>query len=288
MKIGIAGLGLIGGSLAKAAKRAGHGVLAWNRSPATLARAVAEGAADGPLDADSVRECAAVFVALPPDAVAPWIDSMAASFAPGTVVSDCAGVKRSICAQMLKYATGRDWTFLGGHPMAGKEKGGYGNSSAGLFDGASMIFTPYPSAGRRALDMMDGLARSLGFARTVFATPEEHDAMIAVTSQMAHAVSCAYARDPLAPGHSGFSAGSFADMTRVASVDPPLWTGLFMANRDNLAAAVRGLEERLAECRRALEAGDAEAVRAFLEKGRDARAKIVYDGVGGRPARGNR
>ena len=101
--------------------------------------------------------------------------------------------------------------------------------------------------------------------------------MIAVTSQMAHAVSCAYARDPLAPGHSGFSAGSFADMTRVASVDPPLWTGLFMANRDNLAAAVRGLEERLAECRRALEAGDAEAVRAFLEKGRDARAKIVYD-----------
>ena len=277
MKIGIAGLGLIGGSLAKAAKRAGHGVLAWNRSPETLRRALADGAADAPLDADSAAQCQAVFVALPPAAIAPWIDSMAGRFAPGTIVTDCAGVKRAICTRMLKHATRRDWTFIGGHPMAGKEKGGYGNSSATLFDGASMILTPYPSAGRKTLDAMDALARSLGFARTVLSTPDEHDAMIALTSQLAHAVSCAYARDPLAPRHSGFSAGSFADMTRVASVDPPLWTDLFMANRDNLSAAIRGLEERLAECRKALDADDPGAVRAFLEKGRDARAKIAYD-----------
>ncbi len=274
MRIGVAGMGLIGGSLAKAAKRAGIEVLVWNRTAATAERAVAEGAADGLLDGESMQECSVVYVALPPRAAVEWIDSHAPRYAPGTIVTDCCGVKRTVCEALRKYEARCPWTFVGGHPMAGRETGGYGNSLSGLFDGASMIFTPYPSAGRRQLDALESLSRSLGFARTVFTTPEEHDRMIALTSQLAHAVSGAYARDPLAPAHAGFSAGSFADMTRVASVDPVLWTELFMDNRDNLSAAIAGLAERLSEYRDALDRGDREELETLLEKSRKAKEKL--------------
>ena len=158
--------------------------------------------------------------------------------------------------------------------MAGRERGGYGNSTADLFDGASFIFTPYPSAGRIALDILERVSKALGFAQCVFTTPEEHDEMIALTSQLAHVVSSAYARDPAAPRHRGYSAGSFADMTRVACVDPALWTSLFLSNADFLSAAVGGLVGRLEELKAAIDSRDAAALRALLEKGAAAKALL--------------
>ena len=270
MNVGVIGLGLIGGSFAKAAAQAGHNVRVWNRTRATADRAVAEGVAQAVLE-DDLGACDVVIVALPPAAVVPWIDAHQATFGKGAVVVDATGVKGTICAALEKYAFQDRWTFVGGHPMAGKETSGWDNASADLFRNASMILTPYPSCGRGPLDALEKFFMGLGFGRVVFTTPQHHDRMIALTSQLAHVVSSAYIQDPLAQEHVGFSAGSFSDMTRVARLDPDIWTDLFLANRDALLVTLEGLSSRLDGYRAAIASGDADALRALLAAGRAAR-----------------
>lgn len=270
MDVGIVGLGLIGGSFAKAAAQAGHRVHVWNRTRATADRAVAEGVAADVLG-DDLSACDILLVALPPAAVAPWIEARQATFRRGAVVVDATGVKGTICAALEKYAFQDRWTFVGGHPMAGKEVGGWANAAADLFRNASMILTPYPSCGRGPLDMLEAFFKGLGFGRVVFTTPQHHDRMIALTSQLAHVVSSAYIQDPLAQDQAGYSAGSFADMTRVARLDPDIWTDLFLANRDALLVTLEGLIARLDGYRAALASRDADALHALLAAGRAAR-----------------
>jgi len=249
MVVGVIGLGLIGGSFAQAATRAGHAAAVWNRTRTTAERAVADGAAAAVLEEDMSSTAGRpdlYLISLPPDAVVPWIDTHQAAFKPGAVVVDATGVKGTICAALRKYAyDDTPWTFVGGHPMAGKEVSGYANATPDLFADASMILTPYPSCGRGPLDMLEAFFRELGFGRVVFTTPEHHDEMIALTSQLAHVVSSAYIQDPRAPDHAGFSAGSFYDMTRVARLNPDIWTELFLANKDALSSVLGGLVERL-------------------------------------------
>ena len=270
MVVGIIGIGLIGGSFAKAAAQAGHTVLVWNRTRETAERAVADGVAQAVLE-DDIGACDVIIVALPPAAVVPWIDAHQATFGKGAVVVDATGVKGTICAALEKYAFQDRWTFVGGHPMAGKETSGWANASADLFRNASMILTPYPSCGRGPLDRLEAFFTGLGFGRVVFTTPQHHDRMIALTSQLAHVVSSAYIQDPLAQDHVGYSAGSFADMTRVARLDPDIWTDLFLSNRDALLVTLEGLIARLDGYRAALAARDADALRALLAAGRAAR-----------------
>ena len=155
--------------------------------------------------------------------------------------------------------------------MAGKEVSGWANASADLFRNASMILTPYPSCGRGPLDALEAFFRELGFGRVVFTTPQHHDRMIALTSQLAHVVSSAYIQDPLAQDHAGYSAGSFRDMTRVARLDPDIWTDLFLANREPLDAVLGRLIARLGEYREAIRSADAPRLRALLAAGRAAR-----------------
>ena len=275
MDITIVGLGLIGGSLAKAAIRAGHDVRGITRTPPPDAPFPVCTSAEG-------RPFAAaadlVLVALPPAAVVPWVEAHADVFKDGAVVVDATGVKGSVCAALRRYALQDRWTFIGGHPMAGREVSGFTSSSADLFDGASMILTPYPSCGRRPLDMLEDFFRGLGFGRVVITTPEHHDRMIALTSQLAHVVSSAYVRDPLAQEHAGYSAGSFQDMTRVARLDPDIWTDLFLANSTALSEVLGGVLERLSEFKAALDAGDAEKMRKLLAEGRAARLKASGGG----------
>ncbi|MBR4653661.1 MAG: prephenate dehydrogenase/arogenate dehydrogenase family protein [Kiritimatiellae bacterium] len=270
MNVTIVGLGLIGGSLAKAAALAGHSVRAVTRTPPQDAPFPVCRPEDG---RESIALADLVLVALPPAAVVPWIEANESNFKKGAVVVDATGVKAKVCEALRKYALQDRWTFVGGHPMAGKEVGGFTNSAANLFVGASMILTPYPSCGRGPLDMLEAFFKELGFGRVVFTTPEHHDRMIALTSQLAHVVSSAYARDPLALEHVGFSAGSFHDMTRVARLDPDVWTDLFLANREALLDVLDGLLGRLADFRSALDATDAAAMRDMLAEGRAARLK---------------
>ena len=272
MTVGVIGLGLIGGSFAQAATRAGHRVAVWNRTRVTSERAVADGAAAAVLEEDMTSTAGRpdlYLVSLPPDAVVPWIDAHQFAFKSGAVVVDATGVKGTICAALRKYAyDDTPWTFVGGHPMAGKEVSGYANATPDLFADASMILTPYPSCGRGPLDMLEAFFRELGFGRVVFTTPEHHDEMIALTSQLAHVVSSAYIQDPLAKDHASFSAGSCYDMTRVARLNPDIWTELFLDTRAALSSVLGGLVERLAAFKVALDAEDAPRLRELLDRGR--------------------
>ena len=254
MRIGIRGMGLIGGSFEKAFRLAGHEVVNLKGAPSGM-----------------IGDCNLVIVCLPPLMVAPWIREHAADFSKGAIVTDAAGVKEVVCAELKGVAQGRNWTFVGGHPMAGKERSGYDNSDATLFRGASMIFTPYEGTDPDVLETLKRTFTDAGFARFVVTDPKRHDEMIAYTSQLAHVVSSAYVRDGLAQSHLGFSAGSFQDMTRVATVDPDIWTDLFLANRETLDAALQRLIERLSEYRDAIRANDAAALHALLTQGRIAK-----------------
>ena len=218
-----------------------------------------------------VASCRLVVVCLPPLLVAPWIREHAGDFAKGALVTDAAGVKGIVCRDLANVARSARWTYVGGHPMAGKEVSGYANSDANLFKGASMIFTPYAWTPRSAVARLKRVFAQIGFARFVETTPARHDAMIAYTSQLAHVVSSAYVRDPLSKSHVGFSAGSYQDMTRVATVDPDIWTDLFLANSKSLGAVLDRLISRLCEYRDAVRSGDAVGLRRILAKGRKAK-----------------
>ena len=254
MTVGIRGMGLIGGSFEKAFRRAGHEVL--NLRDAT---------------SGEIGRCGLVIVCLPPLMVAPWILEHADDFADGTLVTDAAGVKGVVCPQVEPVAKTAKWTYVGGHPMAGKERSGYANSDADLYKGASMIFTPYGFTSSAAVEKLKAIFAEIGFARFVVTDPKHHDEMIAYTSQLAHVVSSAYVRDPLAAKHLGFSAGSFQDMTRVATVDPDIWTDLFLSNRESLDAVLSRLIDRLGQYRDAICNENAGALKQLLVEGRAAK-----------------
>ena len=254
MTVGIRGMGLIGGSFEKAFRASGHKVL--NLKDARP---------------EAVGACSLVVVCLPPRLVAPWICAHAGDFAADSLVTDAAGVKGTVCRELADVARAAKWTYVGGHPMAGKEVGGYANSDPDLFRGASMVLTPYEWTPPAAVERLKELLSPVGFARFVVTDPAHHDEMIAYTSQLAHVVSSAYVRDPLAASHAGFSAGSYQDMTRVATVDPDIWTDLFLFNREPLCAVLDRLIGRLAAYRDAIGGEDAASLRKLLAEGRAAK-----------------
>jgi len=268
MNIGIVGLGLIGGSLARTLKvNTAHLVYACDRDPAAVEKARDINAIDGILDEDTIGDCQVILVALYPQNVVDWLTEHGAQIMPGTLVVDCAGVKRLVCSGVRPLAKRYGWRFLGGHPMAGKEKSGFDNTSAELFLGASMILTPEEDTDDLAIRDAAALFISMGFGGVRVSTPEEHDHMIAYTSQLAHVLSSAYVKSPSAMRHQGFSAGSFRDMTRVATMNVDMWTELFLANAEPLALETEALAARLMEYAIAIRTKNEGALRALLEEG---------------------
>ena len=254
MVVGIRGMGLIGGSFEKAFHKAGHEIVNLKEA-----------------SSEEIGRCNLIIVCLPPLMVAPWVVEHKNDFADGALITDAAGVKGVVCPQVEPIAKTAKWIYVGGHPMAGKERSGYANSDADLYRGASMIFTPFDFTPSATVEKLKGIFAEIGFARFVVTDPAHHDEMIAYTSQHAHVVSSAYVRDPLAVKHLGFSAGSFQDMTRVATVDPDIWTDLFLSNRHSLDAVLTRLIERLAQYRDAIRGEDAAALRTLLAEGRAAK-----------------
>lgn len=270
MTIGIVGLGLIGGSLARSIKvHTDFQVLGVDIDPQTMLQADLLGAIDGKLDEAGLARCDVVLVALYPEAIVNWVTAHQEDFHPGAWVIDCGGVKQAVCAPLSALAQGKPWRYCGGHPMAGREFSGFRYAKDDLFDRASMILTPPRDADLETLAWLKDFFLSIGFRRVQFTTPKEHDEMIAYTSQLAHVVSSAYVKCPLAQKHRGFSAGSFADMTRVAKLNEEMWTELFFENRDALLPEVSGLIDRLTAYRDALAAEDRQAMKRLLREGRE-------------------
>ena len=270
MTVGIVGLGLIGGSLARSIKvHTDFEVLGMDINPQTMLQANLLGAIDGTLTEDNLARCDVVLVALYPAAIVTWITEHQDVFRPGAWVIDCGGVKEAVCTPLNALAQGKPWHYCGGHPMAGREFSGFRYAKDDLFDRASMILTPPRDAGPEVLTWLKDFFLTIGFRRVQFTTPREHDEMIAYTSQLAHVVSSAYVKCPLAQKHRGFSAGSFADMTRVAKLNEDMWTELFFDNRDALLPEINGLIDRLVAYRDALAAEDHQAMKQLLREGRE-------------------
>ena len=275
MKIGIVGLGLIGGSLAMSIrKHTDHTVFGYDIDPQVMLRAKAVEAIHDDLTDDLLPVCDIVLVALFPQLCADWIIQHSGAFGPKALVIDCAGVKRCVCSQVEPVAAKHSWTYIGGHPMAGREFSGFASARANLFENASMILCPAPEVGIEQREAAKAFFLEAGFKMVRFCTPEAHDQMIAYTSQLAHVVSGAYIKNPLAPSHKGFSAGSFLDMTRVARMNEVMWTELFLENNDLLLPAVDDLIFRLNQYRDALASGDPEKVLPVLREGRECKEAL--------------
>ena len=275
MKIGIIGLGLIGGSYAKATKsRTSHEVYAYDLDKEVQLLARLSGAMDAPLTDENLPECDLVLVALRPKAAENWVEAHKTQLGSGNcLVIDICGVKRGVCETLSKIAKENGFRYIGGHPMAGKEVGGFVNASDSLYDGASMILTPDETVDMRTLEMLKNYFLDIGFANLTFTNPENHDRIIAYTSQLAHVVSGAYVRSKTAQERRGFSAGSFRDMTRVARLDEDMWTELMLDNADFLTDELRTLIANLQECLDAIEAKNADALREVLRAGRIAKSQ---------------
>ena len=268
--VGIVGLGLIGGSMARSVRKHTIArVYGYDLSPDAMSLAELSGAIDAPLTKENLKECDLLMIAIFPKALVQWVKDHADDISNETILVDLCGVKRYIYDNVSPIAREKGFLYVGGHPMAGKEVSGFKNSDAELYKDASMILCPDDTADIDDLDTLKAFYLSLGFGEVVFSTPEEHDRIIAYTSQLAHAASSAYIKSPTSRQRMGFTAGSYKDMTRVARLDPEMWTQLFMVNRENMIEELQELVDNLTGYLDALKADDAEQLKKLFEEGRD-------------------
>lgn len=274
MKVGVVGLGLIGGSAAKAYKAAGHTIFGYDVNPTVLGYAKLDGTMDKELTAATLKQCDLIILAATPAAVVEYMRENAAHFLSSALVVDFCGTKRVVCETGFALAAKHGFTFVGGHPMAGLQYSGYKHSRANMFGGASFIMVPPVHDDINLLDRVKTALMPLGFKRFIVTNAGFHDRMIAYTSQMCHVVSNAFIKSPSAQYHKGYSAGSFRDLTRVSRLNEAMWTELFIENKENLLAELDHLIGSLHSYREAIAEGDSEKLRALLKEGSEAKEKI--------------
>ena len=273
--VGIVGLGLMGGSLAKSFKNyTNYQVLGYDICDSTNKKAVLLEAVDQIADPAQIAGCDLVFIALYPEDTVAFMQKHVNNFKPGAIICDLGGVKEYVCDMAAGLGLAPDVTFIGGHPMAGREFSGFDHSQTELFAGASMILTPTDGTPIEKTNLLRGLFLSLGFANVVITNPQNHDRIIALTSQLAHVVSNSFVKSPAAQEHRGFSAGSFKDLTRVAKLNPDMWSQLFMLNRDNLLDQLDRIIADLQDYYEVLAEGDRERLKQMLKEGSDIKEKL--------------
>lgn len=276
MKLGIVGLGLIGGSFAKAYKAAGHEVYGYDCDKSVMDYAIVSEVMNAELNSDILPECDLVLIALYPEAAAEYLTKNAPIFGSKPVVMDCCGTKGMICEIGFKLANEYGFTYVGGHPMAGTQYSGLKYAKANMFVNAPMVIVPPKYDDIVFLSRIKELLEPAGFGRITVTTAQKHDEMIAFTSQLAHVVSNAYIKSPTAMAHRGFSAGSYKDMTRVAWLNPQMWAELFVENREYLGKEMDILISSLNEYREAIKNGDTDRLVSLLADGK--RLKEEVDG----------
>ena len=274
MNVGIIGMGLIGGSFAKAYKAAGHNVFAREIDEGILDFAVLSGAVDAVLDIEALQRCEVIIIALYPRAAIEFVESNAQYISPKATVIDCCGTKKNICAAGFNAASQYGFTFVGGHPMAGTVNSGFKHSKANMFKGAPMIIVPPVYDDIHLLERVKNLLAPAEFGKITITTAEKHDEMIAFTSQMAHLVSNAFIKSPTVREHKGYSAGSYKDLTRVAWLNEIMWAELFIENRFHLLHELDMLIESLGEYRAALQEEDENKLQALLYDGKRLKEEV--------------
>ena len=270
MKIGVVGLGLIGGSLAKSAKKnTNFKVYGYDLNKEVIKNAISENSIDGELTQKRLQSCDYVFIPLYPEAVIEYVENNASFFKEGAVVIDCAGVKRSVCDKCFEIAENNNFSFVGGHPMAGTQYSGFENSQDTMFYNAPFVLTPKENEDILTLANAREVIMKLGFGRVSVMTPQKHDKLIAFTSQLAHIVSNAYVKSPSALERKGISAGSYKDLTRVAYLNEDMWTELFIENKENLIFELDYIISELQKYSDAIKNDDADRLKRLLIEGKE-------------------
>lgn len=274
MNIGVVGLGLIGGSIAKSAKKnTKHKVYGFDLDKNVVKNAIDEKSIDGELTQKCLSSCDYVFIPLYPEAVIDYVRNNAEFFKEGATIIDCAGVKRAVCDECFKIAENSNFSFVGGHPMAGTQFSGFENSKDTMFYNAPFVLTPKENEDILTLANAREVIMSLGFGRVSVMTPQKHDKLIAFTSQLAHVVSNAFVKSPSALERKGISAGSYKDLTRVAYLNENMWTELFLENKDNLIFELDNIIAELQKYSDAMKNDDADTLRQLLKDGKEMKLK---------------
>lgn len=274
MNVGILGLGLIGGSLARAYALEGHTVYAIQRNASMLSFAMLAGAVHGPLTEETIPKCDLILLAIYPEGSARWLEEHGHLVSPKALVLDCCGVKEEICRRCFPVAEQYGFTFVGGHPMAGSQFSGFKYSRSDLFEGAPMVLVPPVFDDMQLLDRVKAALKPCRFGFFSVTTAREHDKMIAFTSQMPHVLSNAFIKSPTALHHKGFSAGSYRDLTRVAWLNPGMWAELFLENKEHLLFELDTYIDALKAYRDAIAENNEAELIALLEEGKKRKEQV--------------
>lgn len=274
MLVGVVGLGLIGGSFAKAYAKAGHTVLASDIDDKVVQFAKLSAVVDGELTGDNLAECDLVLICTYPKAALDFMEKNGKFFGSKPIVIDCCGTKEVIVDRGMEIAEKYGFTYVGGHPMAGTQFSGFKYAKDTLYKGAPMVIIPPRYDDILLLDRIKKILSPAGFGSITVSTAKEHDEMIAFTSQLPHVVSNAFVKSPTVRKHKGFSAGSYKDLTRVAWLNPDMWTELFLENKENLLFELDVLIKNLDAYRDAIAKEDKDTLRQLLQDGRDIKEEI--------------
>lgn len=274
MNVGILGLGLIGGSLARTFSKAGHTVYAAENDESMLAFAQLAGAVSGRLDAISIPNCDLILLAIYSGGSCQWMRENASLISEQCLVIDCCGIKQEVCECCFPLAEKHGFTFVGGHPMAGSHHSGFKYSRSNLFQGAPMVLVPPRYDDPLLLQRVKDVLEPCHFGSFSVTTPQAHDAMIAFTSQMPHIVSNAFIKSPTAKDHKGFSAGSYKDLTRVAWLNPQMWTELFLSNKENILKELDFYINSLQQYQQAIAADDEQTLIRLLDEGKKRKEEV--------------
>lgn len=274
MILGVLGLGLIGGSLARAYKKAEHTVFACEKDETILSFSQLAGIVDDELTDATIGKCDLILLCIYSDASATWLENNAKYIRSDALVIDCCGIKTQICSRCFPIAEKHGFTYVGGHPMAGSHFSGFKYSRANLFQGAPMVLVPPRYDDPELLERIVNALKPCGFKNYSVTTAQDHDKMIAFTSQMPHLLSNAFIKSPTALQHKGFSAGSYKDLTRVAWLNPQMWAELFLSNKENVLYELDTYINNLAAYRDAVKADDFDGLVQLLDEGKKRKEEV--------------
>ena len=271
-RLAIVGVGLLGGSVAKAARARGLAseIVGVGRDAGRLEA----GRRDGVLDrtttdlAEGVRDADVVILGAPVLAIPSLLQAVAKVCGPETTVTDVGSTKRAIVAAAAGLTHDRSFRFVGSHPMAGSEQSGYAHARADLFHGATVVVTPAETSEPAAVKTVTALWEGVGARRVLTLDPDTHDRAVAAISHLPHLAAFALvdAVERFEPGAFELAAGGFRDTTRIAAADPVMWEEIFLANRDALAASLAVFRDALADLERLVERGDGAELRAEIAR----------------------
>lgn len=274
MNVGILGLGLIGGSMARAFAKSGHTVIAYDADRSIFEFAQLANVVSAELNGETIGTCDLIILSIYANASAAWFENNAQHIKKDALIIDCCGIKTDICRRCFPVAEKYGLVFVGGHPMAGSHNSGFKHSRSNLFCGAPMVIVPPRFDDPALLQRVKDALQPCGFKFFSVTTAEDHDEMIAFTSQMPHIVSNAFIKSPTATAHRGFSAGSYKDLTRVAWLNPQMWAELFISNRDNVLNELDFFIKTLCQYRNAIDQSNSGELIRLLEDGRKRKEEV--------------